>query len=78
MKRFVHILWVIWCVLSMIVSLPWLLMTFANITGLIYKYDYTMDEGTAGIIVIFMLIIWLIFVLFPLITYVKYTFKKKQ
>ena len=74
MKRIAHILWGVWCVLSMIVSPMWLLMTFANITGLIYKYDYTMDEGTAGVIGIFMFIIWLIFALFPLIVFVKYKF----
>lgn len=47
-------------------------MAFLNLTGLIYKYDYSMDEGTAGIIGFAILVLWLLAVLLPDILLLRY------
>jgi len=40
-------------------------MVGLNITGAIYKYDYSMDEGTAFILGLILLVLWLLFALLP-------------
>ena len=49
-------------------------MIFLNITGMIYKYDYSMDEGTAVIIGIFLLALWLFVVLLPIVGFLRYAY----
>jgi len=65
MKRIVNILLGIWCAFVSFISPLWLSMIFLNITGIIYKYDYSMDGGTAIIIGIALLILWLLLGLVP-------------
>lgn len=40
-------------------------MIFLNISGSIYKFDYSMDEGTAIIIGIVLLVLWILLGLIP-------------
>ena len=67
MKKALNILWGIWCSLACIFSPLWIAMIYLNMTGLIYKYDYSMDEGTAIIIGFVLLILWIGLVVFPII-----------
>lgn len=61
----------IWCAVTSFLSPVWLTMTFLNITGLIYQYDGFMDEGTAGIIGVAELVLWIVIGLLPDIWFVK-------
>lgn len=61
----------IWCAVTSFVSPVWLTMTFLDITGLIYHYDGFVDEGTAGIMGVIELVLWMVLVLFPAIWFVK-------
>lgn len=67
MKKVANILWGIWCSLACIFSPLWIAMIYLNMTGLIYKYDYSMDEGTAIIIGVVLLILWISLVAFPIV-----------
>ncbi len=57
MKRLVNIIWGAWCAITTFISPIWVTMIYLNITGLIYQYDYSMDEGTAILIGLFLLIL---------------------
>ena len=46
MKKITNIIWGMWCAFTTLISPVWLTMIFLNITGMIYKYDYSMDEGS--------------------------------
>ncbi len=61
----------IWCAVTFFVSPVWLTMTFLDITGLIYQYDGFVDEGTAGIMGVIELVLWIVIVLLPDIWFVK-------
>ena len=74
MRKITNIIWGIWCAFATLLSPVWLTMTFLNITGTIYKYDYSMDEGTAVIIGIFLLALWLFIVLLPIVGFLRYAY----
>lgn len=63
--KIIHVLLGLWCGLVNFVNPIWLVMIFLNITGMIYRYDYSMDDGTAIIIGIVLLILWILFGLIP-------------
>ena len=65
MKKVINVLIGIWCCIVDVVSPIWISMIFLCITGFIYKYDYTMDEGTAFIIGIILLTFWILLVFIP-------------
>ena len=56
-KKGLHTLWGVWGVVATLITPVWLTLTYLNISGEIYKYDYTMDEGTAIVLGIVMAII---------------------
>lgn len=60
-----------WCVITCYISPVWLTMIYLDLTGLIYQYDFSMDEGTAGIIGFGSLMLWIFVVLLPLILFFK-------
>ncbi len=74
MKRLINIIWGVWCAFATFLSPVWLTMIYLNITGMIYKYDYSMDEGTAIIMGIFLLALWLFIVLVPIIGFLRYAY----
>lgn len=45
----------IWCAFTSFVTPLWLTWMFVTITGRIYEYDHTFDEGTAEIIGVILL-----------------------
>lgn len=49
-KKGLYTLWGVWCAVVTLITPVWLALTNLNISGEIYKYDYTMDEGTAIIL----------------------------
>lgn len=61
----------IWCAVTSFVSPIWLVLVFLYLTGEIYKYDFSMDEGAAGILGFALLVIWLLIVLLPDILFIK-------
>lgn len=65
MKKIINIILGIWYAFTSFISPVWLTMVGLNITGTIYKYDYSMDEGTALILGLILLVLWLLFVLLP-------------
>lgn len=67
MKKAVNILWGIWCSLACIFSPAWMATIYLNMTGVIYEYDYSMDEGTVIIIGLGLLILWIGLVAFPIV-----------
>ncbi len=71
MKKVGNIILGIWCAITCFVSPIWLAMIYLNVTGLIYQYDYSMDEGTALILGIILLVIWILVALLPNICFVK-------
>lgn len=80
MKKILYIIWGIWCAIMCFISPVWLTMVFLNLTGLIYQYDYSMDEGTAFITGIIFLTFWLVFALLPNVAFIQkmYTVKRKS
>lgn len=74
MKKITNIIWGVWCVFATFLSPVWITMIYLNITGMIYKYDYSMDEGTAIIMGIFLLALWLFIVLVPVIGFLRYAY----
>lgn len=69
----------IWCGLVCFASPMWLTLIFLNMTGMIYKYDYSMDEGTALIIGLFLFILWILIGVIPNIYFgMKLFWGKKQ
>lgn len=75
MKRLVNIIWGAWCAFASFISPVWLTMIYLNITGLIYQYDHSMDEGTAIFIGLFLLILWLLIVVLPIIGFMRYVYQ---
>lgn len=71
MKKAAYIILGIWNAVSCFLSPVWLTMVFLNLSGLIYQYDYTMDEGTAVVLGLIMLLIWVLLVLLPVIIFLK-------
>lgn len=71
MKKLTYIILGIWSVIAGFLSPIWLMLTVLNITGLIYQYDYSMDEGTALILGLTMLFIWVILALIPCVIFLK-------
>ena len=71
-KRGICILPGIWCAITSFISPVWLTIVFMNISGLIYRYDYSIDEGIAGILGMMELIVWLFLVLLPDVFFLKY------
>ena len=55
------------------ISPVWLTLVFLYLSGLIYQHDFSMDEGTAGILGIFGLVLWILIVLLPDIVLLKQT-----
>lgn len=61
----------IWCAITSFLSPVWLTMGFLDITGRIYQYDGMVDEGTAGIMGVIELALWIVFALLPDIWFLK-------
>lgn len=61
----------LWCAITSFISPIWLTLIFLNLTGEIYKYDYTMDSGTAGIFGVILLLAWVLLALLPDIYFIK-------
>lgn len=57
------VIWSIYTAFTSFISPIWLTMIYLQLSGKIYQSDYSFDEGTAGIIGILSLFMWLIFVL---------------
>lgn len=72
MKKIGHIILFIWCALAAFISPIWLTAVFLHITGLIYQYDAFVDEGVAGILGIFGLVIWIVAAMIPFCFFFKY------
>lgn len=58
MKKVIYLMLGIWNAIACFISPIWLTMVFLNLTGLIYQYDGSMDEGTAFILGFVMLVLW--------------------
>lgn len=71
LKKTGYIILGLWCILVSFFSPIWLTLIFLDITGLIYKYDFSMEEGIAPILGIMELIIWLLLALLPGIFFLK-------
>lgn len=71
MKKLSNIILGTWCAVTCFISPIWLTLIFLNVTGLIYKYDYSMDKGTAGIIGVILLMLWIVLVLLPNVVFIK-------
>lgn len=69
MKKVLMGLWTIYTAFTAFISPIWLTMIFLDLSGKIYQLDYKYDEGTAGIIGMILLSVWLIFVLTPDVLY---------
>ena len=68
MKTGKHLLIVslgIWSAFTSFISPVWLTLVFLYLSGLIYQHDFSMDEGAAGILGIFGLVLWILIVLLP-------------
>lgn len=71
LKKALYTLWGVWCILIAWVTPIWITLTYLNLSGQIYKYDSSMDEGTAIMFGIVMAIVWLLLFLFPSILFYK-------
>lgn len=78
MKKIADILLGVWSAVSCFVSPIWLTMIFVNISGSIYKYDFTMDEGTAIIFGIAFLVSWILLALLPNLIFIKRLYLKNK
>ena len=65
MKKLIYFILGIWSAVAVFLSPVWLTLTALNLTGMIYQYDDSMDEGTAGILGFMMLTVWLLVALLP-------------
>lgn len=61
----------IWCAVTSFISPVWLTMGIMDITGRIYAYDGMVDVGTAGIMGVIELALWIVFALLPDIWFLK-------
>ena len=71
MKKLIYFILGIWSAVAGFLSPIWLTFTVLNLTGLIYQYDYSMDEGTAVILGFMMLCVWLLLALLPCILFLR-------
>ena len=71
MKKMIYLILGIWSAVASFLSPIWLTLTVLNLTGLIYQYDYSMDEGTAVILGFMMLSVWLLVALLPCILFLR-------
>ena len=71
MKKLIYFILGIWSAVASFLSPIWLTLTVLNLTGLIYQYDYSMDEGTAVILGFMMLSVWLLVALLPCILFLR-------
>ena len=71
MKKLIYLILGIWSAVAGFLSPVWLTLTVLNLTGLIYQYDYSMDEGTAVILGFMMLCVWLLLALLPCILFLR-------
>lgn len=78
MKKITDILLGVWSAVSCFISPIWLTLMFVNITGLVYKYDFTMDEGTAIIFGIAFLVLWILLALLPNLVFIKRLYMKNK
>lgn len=60
-----------WCAVTCFVSPIWLTMIYLYLSGLIYQYDFSIDEGIAGIGGVLLLSVWILLALVPDIVFVK-------
>ena len=74
-KKGLYTLWGVWCAVASLITPAWLTLTYLNISGEIYKYDYTMDEGTALVFGMVMAIIWLLVALLPTVLLIRRIYK---
>ena len=74
-KRGIYILWGIWCAFATLITPVWLTLTYLNLSGQIYKYDYSMDEGTAIVLGIAMVVIWILIALLPTVLLVRHIYR---
>jgi len=70
-KKGLYIIGGVWCILIAWITPIWITLTYLNLSGQIYKYDSSMDEGTAIIFGIVMAIVWLLLFLLPSILFYK-------
>ena len=70
-KKGLYILSGLWCVFATMITPIWLSLTYLNLSGEIYQYDYSMDEGTAVILGFMMLCVWLLLALLPCILFLR-------
>lgn len=75
MKKTGGIVWGLWCACTSWITPIWLTLTYLNLSGDIYKYDYSMDEGTAIVFGIVMVTAWLILSLMPSVLLFKRLYK---
>ena len=68
-KKILMALWTIYTAFTSFISPIWLTMIFLELSGKVYQLDYKYDEGTAGIIGMLSVFVWLILVLTPNILY---------
>lgn len=78
MRKRLNIMLGIWCFLTSLITPIWLTLVCLNITGKIYDYDYSMDIGTALIIGVFMLALWVLFALLPDIIFVEHMYRMNR
>jgi len=71
MKKLIYFILGVWSAIAGFLSPVWLTLTALNLSGRIYQYDYSMDEGTAGILGILMLSVWLLVALLPCICFLR-------
>lgn len=71
-KAIGRIILFMWCTVTAFFSPIWLTLIFMFITGLVYQYDSMLDEGTAGFLGIFLLVIWIVAALIPFCCFFKY------
>lgn len=78
MKKVLNAVWGIWCGAGCMITPVWLTLTYFNLSGLIYRYDYSMDEGTALILGTVMLMMWCALVLLPCILFSRMLYVKNR
>lgn len=78
MKKVFTVLLIVWSGFTSFVSPIWLTLIYLNLTGLIYKYDYSMDEGTAGIFGIVLAVLWIVFAMIPNVATMKMMYNKDR
>lgn len=70
-KKGLYIMSGLWCVFATMITPIWLSLTYLNLSGEIYQYDYSMDEGTAVVFGIVMMFIWLLLAVLPVFFLMK-------